>query len=395
MIQMIHETNIRTLLRTFLSTVGTLRMTQSRTLRRTQTVAAAIAVVALVLLASLFPSSASAKPAPPAPASFFGIVPQTGITENDLKLMRSARVGAVRIPVNWPEIEPTPGIYRWEALDSLIQSLSSLGVFIMPVVYGSPPWIDLDYKDMPVDNAAERRAWARFCGDLVRRYGPGSHFWRSRPDLTPRPLRVWQIWNEANDHYFSHAKVGDYAQLLNVSYPAIKTVAPKAKVILSGLYSTPVARPPKAMPATSFLRRLYKRPGIKRVIDGVAVHPYADTPEKMMRKIQKLRAVMIAHGQRNTDLWVTEFGWGSQARGKTKTPIEFSFRGQARALRRSYELLLSKRREWRLQGAYWFTWKDIPESIAPCTFCDSVGLVRANGTPKPALAAFDRLPRLR
>jgi hypothetical protein len=55
-----------------------------------------------------------------------------------------------------------------------------------------------------------------------------------------------------------------------------------------------------------------------------------------------------------------------------------------RELRAAYELLGDRGPGWNVARSYWFSWKD----GSGCDFCDSVGLVRKNGTPKPAWDAF-------
>src|ERR1044072_8153076 len=43
-----------------------------------------------------------------APRSFFGIVPQAPLEEEDVRYMRAARIGTVRLPIGWDSGQPTP-----------------------------------------------------------------------------------------------------------------------------------------------------------------------------------------------------------------------------------------------------------------------------------------------
>ena len=52
-----------------------------------------------------------------------------------------------------------------------------------------------------------------------------------------------------------------------------------------------------------------------------------------------------------------------------------------------------KPRRWNLRAAFWFTWQDIPAASTPCDFCDSAGLLRLDGRPKPALRRFAQAAR--
>jgi hypothetical protein len=99
---------------------------------------------------------------------------------------------------------------------------------------------------------------------------------------------------------------------------------------------------------------------------------------------------MLRHGDRRGGLYLTEMGWGSQARSPVS--FEVGLRGQARELRAAYGYLLGNRHRLHLQQVDWFSWKDAP---LLCSFCDSVGLFRqgARFRPKPAWHAFVQVTR--
>jgi hypothetical protein len=244
---------------------------------------------------------------------------------------------------------------------------------------------------MPVHTAAQRRAWRRFLVALVGRYGPGGTFWKLHPRLPRDPIRTWQIWNEENDHRFAEASVRDYVRLLRGSVPAIRSVDRGARIVLGGLYATPRIEP--SLGATTFLSRLYRHRGIRGLFDGVAIHPYAFNPKLMATGIGALRRVMRRHGDGRSDLYVTEFGWGSQTRAAGGDGFEKGPAVQADYVKRAWEILLANRRRWRLRTAYWFTWQDIPAASTRCDFCDSTGLLDLDGLPKRALRRFAEVAR--
>ena len=97
---------------------------------------------------------------------------------------------------------------------------------------------------------------------------------------------------------------------------------------------------------------------------------------------------MRRHGDRRSDLYITEFGWGSQTWAAGGDRFEPGPAAQADYLKRAWEILLANRRSWRLRSAYWFTWQDIPAASTRCDFCDSMGLLGLDGLPKPALRRF-------
>ena len=354
----------------------------------------------LLLGAALPSSSGEAAATAGTPSAFFGITPQTTLHRHDLSLMRRTGIGSLRFAIYWSQSEPAPGVFDWRNTDDFLMSTSGYGFDLLPMIWGSPPWATrppparschfsaarCSARRMPVDTPSQRRAWSKFLSALVGRYGPAGTFWELHPELPKDPIRVWQIWNEENDHRFAEASVRDYARLLRGSAPAIRSVDPGARILLGGLYATPRVKP--ALDATTFLSRLYGHRGVKGLFDGVALHPYAFNPGVMAAGITALRAVMRRHGDGHSDFYVTEFGWGSQPRAAGGDGFEKGPAVQADYLKRAWEILLANRRRWHLRTAYWFTWQDIPAATTRCDFCDSTGLLGLDGKPKRALRRF-------
>jgi hypothetical protein len=334
------------------------------------------------------------------PSTFFGITPQTTLHRNDLRLMRRTGIGSLRFAILWSQAEPEPGVFDWGATDAFVASTSRYGFELLPFIWGSPPWATPTPRpagcrwtaarctalQMPVRGPARRGAWIEFLRALVGRYGPTGTFWQLHPELPKRPIRAWQIWNEENDHRYAEASVPEYVQLLRISTPAIRSVDPGARILLGGLYATPRVAP--ALDATTFLARLYRHVGIRRLFDGVALHPYAADPSLMAADISALREVMRGHGDGRRDLYITEFGWGSQTRAAGGDKFERGPAEQAEFVKSAWEILLANRRRWHLRAAYWFTWQDLPAATNPCDFCDSSGLLALDGVPKMALHRF-------
>lgn len=354
-------------------------------------------LVPLVLLTCLCAAAVAgqgrvaASPAvvPHPPRAFFGITPQTSLDDTALAEMRTGGVGALRVFVGWGGLEPRRGVYDWSSLDAFMAQVDGKGFRILPFICSTPAWISPAFNHLPVHDHAERSAWKQFLAAIVRRYGSGGRFWERNPQLKPEPIKTWQIWNEENASNFAQASVSQYATLLEDSAHVIRHLDPSAKIMLGGLYATPVKKPPKARSAVDFLSRLYEIPGIARDFDVVALHPYAPSPSKMERDIVGLRAVMAENGDGRKPLQITEFGWGSQGSGGT--PIEPGISRQATDMRKAYWILLAGRLVWHLQAAYWFTWEDRAASPGLCSFCDSTGFVSADGDPKPAWLQFEAI----
>lgn len=350
----------------------------------------------LLFIALLGGQAGSAKPPPHLPAGFFGIGPQTLVTEQDLRYMQAGGIESVRVPVSWEAIQPTAdGGYNWDGLDGLVTAAGIQGLRVLPFIYGTPRWLARDWRTLPVNTARQRSAWRAFLEAAVERYGPGGEFWDQTGGVGPNyepavpvpiPIRTWQIWNEANFFYFAlPVSPSRYAKLLKISGPTIKSVDPTATVLLTGLFGEPTAGGNRGMDADLFLQRLYKTPGLKSTFDAISLHPYAAFTEDLEEMVEALHAVTVENRDRPR-FYITEMGWGSQNNFQ-EVAFEHGVRGQVKQLRASYGYLIKNARRLNLKGVYWFSWKDLHDS---CSFCDSVGLFRAGPRfkPKPAWHAF-------
>lgn len=366
----------------------------------------ALSLVAAAFIAALFvgfvaqAESAKLPPRlPKAPKGFFGIGPQEAFTDTDAAYMKAGGIESVRWPVSWSGVQPTrTGGYHWDGIDAIVGTAARHGLRVLPFLYSTPRWISHKETRLPVDSGKARRAWKEFLQAAVRRYGPGGEFWAQQREtaliqyeapVRPLPIRTWQIWNEANFHYFAYpVSPQRYVRLLKVSTPAIKAVDRKAKVVLTGLFGEPTARGARGMPAAKFLAAMYRVPGIKRFFDGIALHPYAVDAETLEELVEALREVTAENHDR-VPLYITEMGWGSQNNFK-QVAFEQGVRGQVKQLKAAYGYLLLNRRKLNVKQVYWFSWKDLPGS---CNFCDSVGFFRAAPRlkAKPAWHAFVRL----
>lgn len=336
----------------------------------------------------LLPAGAQAVP-----RGFFGIAPQTPLSDDDFARMQAGGVETIRVPVSWAATQRTPrSDYDWGGLDAAMTDAAQRGIGILPVLGTSPGWATGNWRRMPVDGGRARRGWAEFVRAAVERYGPGGEFWAEhgpgtdRP-LPPTPIRAWQIWNEENFFYFvKPVSPGRFARLLAITRPAIRRADPRAEIVLGGLFGAPKQGMPRALDAVDFLDQLYRRGGVKANFDAVALHPYAADVAELRRQVEAVRATMARHGDRRSGLYLTEVGWGSAYNPKT-VAFEVGLQGQARELRGAYRYLIANHGRLKLRQVDWFTWKDVPGA---CNFCDSSGLFRASAKfrPKPAWRAF-------
>lgn len=359
-----------------------------------------VAALAIAALASATaPTSASALP-----AKFWGVVPQATPTLEQLQRLKRGGADSIRFPVVWPAVQPSRnGPFVWSGVDAQVASAAQAGIEVLPFLSGAPSWAVPEAwvqgtghalkapGFLPVRTALQRSGWKRFVLEAVRRYGPRGSFWVEHPELPKRPIRNWQIWNEANFKYFvARPNPVEYGKLVELSSAAVKAVDRGAQVILGGLFSNPAeARirrgPRQAYTAREFLQLMYaSTPGIKSKFQGVALHPYTGTYQRLFPYIEEVRRVLEANHDAGKGLWITELGWSSQPRRTAHDGFAKGLQGQAVQLKGAFGLLRSMQRRWHVQRVYWFSVDDQPG----CNFCDGSGLFGEGFVPKPSWRAF-------
>ena len=339
----------------------------------------------LVFLLSPGVSGASASKAP---KSFFGMMSIDGIDETDASRMAAGGVSTYRFPMSWDSVQPNASsAFDWGLADATVRVGAAAGLRLLPIAAATPKGFASNWTELPITTQAQRQGWAKFLRGAIERYGPKGEFWAENPDLPKRPIRTWQVWNEANFFYFTEPVVAaDYFKLLKASHKIIKQEDPGAKVMLSGLYGSPPNDPRRSMKSWQFLAKLYKL-GAKKYFDSVAIHPYSPDTTQLRLIIEKVRSTMNRYGGKKTQIDITEIGWGSDSRtsfGKG------SAKAQAQQLTSAYDFMTKNRKKLGIRSAYWFAWQDVSRQIDTCSFCYSTGLFEAGDhlVAKPAWRAF-------
>jgi hypothetical protein len=353
------------------------------------------------LLATALVCLAAAGPALALPANFWGVVPQAPPTAEEFQHLKLGGVGSIRVGIPWGAVQPERGgAFAWGATDAEVAGADRAGLEVLPFLFGAPTWAvpaarvpgskEKAPRNLPVSGQA-RAGWATFVEAAVARYGPGGSFWSENPNLPVRPLRNWQIWNEENFKYFvTRPNPVEYGKLVKNSYAAVKSVDPGAKVILGGMFARPKeanykVKPPQAYFASKFLELMYRgNPGIKSKFNGVALHPYSTTWQKLTPAIEELRAVMKKNHDAGKGLWITELGWSSKPPSRSNQFAK-GLQGQASQLKSAFTLLRNNQAKWHLQRVFWFS---VDDRQASCNFCDGSGLFSEGFVPKPAWYAY-------
>jgi Glycosyl hydrolase catalytic core len=264
----------------------------------------------------------------------------------------------------------------------------------MPVFMASPRWVcnpscarpDPQY---PPRTADTRRHFYAFVQRAVRRYGPNGYFWNGK-GIPPASRPLWfQVWNEPNiPNYWNGAPdAAAYGRFLRRTAGKVKGADSGAKVLAAGLPHSNSTGGVVGMP--TFLKRMLTEPSVSAAVDGVAIHPYTKEVAGLFSFLdQARRALGASPGGSTKRMFVTEFAWATGG----DAGISLSRAGQAARLRQSYRQLIARRESYRLEGAYWFVYRDRrPKPHLRNWWGWYTGLFDLRGRPKPSWAEFARV----
>ncbi|HET9025696.1 MAG TPA: hypothetical protein VFN64_14075, partial [Burkholderiaceae bacterium] len=288
-------------------------------------------------------------------------------------------VQIVRQPFDWNRIEVAPGDYDFRDYDDFVLRAATAGIRVLPVL-GNPPsfraagYTRDDFWSPPASNAE----FAAFAARLVERYGPNGTIWARHPDVPSLPIHSWQIWNEPNLPMFWNTgpDPAAYTALLRAAHQAIHAVDPQAEVVAAGLPDSGAG-----VGLQDFLTVMYAA-GAKGAFDTMAVHPYAPDVAGSLGLVELARSTMRANGD-GSPIWITEDGWPT---GGPQSRYTVSEAQQAASVGDLVAQVAARRAELGLRGVVIFRWRDAISTFDAWPL--HAGLVRADGTVKPALAAF-------
>lgn len=294
-------------------------------------------------------------------------------------------VGTLREHVYWDQVERAPGVFDFASLDALVARATARGLTLLPVLTSTPQF----YSTRPLGEQTD--GWPprdtsrifRFAYELTHRYGTlGTYWgcvvpgvWCKRPY---RPLTAWQVWNEPDYPTWWRTGVDPaaYVPLLRNAYLGMKLGDPAAEVVLGGLSLG-------SLRAGGYLERLYDL-GAAAFFDTLAIHPYAFNLGTVLYYLQRAREIARAKNDANVPLRVTEYGWATG--GVSDWTVEPPC--QAALIAATTRELSTRRAELGVRSIVQLQWQDRDGN--PLLWPNYAGLLLADGTPKPALAAFTR-----
>ncbi len=320
----------------------------------------------------------------------------TATLDERLRDLRAQGIQYLRQSFRWNEIEPRRGEFDWAEADRIMAAAQHHGLRVLAVLHTTPEWARLPSgsEDQPANETqppADPSDFAAFAGAFAARY-------EKQPAANiPSPILAYQIWDEPNllsAWGNSLANPELYLKMLRGARRAIRAVNPNARIVLAAL--APTVEQGGVNPAPQvYLRRLYELGG-RDAFDVAAAKPYGfDYPPDDRRvdpgllnfsHVILLREEMIAQGDGNKAIWLTQFGWNALPDGWQGEPSIWGNVSAAEQADYTARAVERAAREWPWAGAMFI------ETLQPATYPEDgrwgFALVDAAGRPRPVYTAF-------
>lgn len=361
------------------------QLMRSRVLSRTGLAALALALS----LATVSPSSIQAQeplvssPAAAQPATQPGSDPRFGVIQahESPEHARAAGVRWQRVYFFWNEIQPNSAndwnLNAYAARDQQLERDREVGIEIVGVIGNPPEWATRNLSvpsnlNLPTEDPANH--WARFVERLAQTYAGRIDTWIiwNEPDIEPG--RPYSTWAGSED---------EYALLLKHAYLAIKKVNPRAKVLFAGTTYWADAHARRKLFFERVVEVIKRDPAAAAnnyYFDAVPIHIYStsstlyDIPIRYKEAMQRLGI--------SKPIWINE-----------TNAVPYNDPG-AEMPKGGYRVTLDEQANFVIQAMTYAIAAGV-ERIAfykmvdgEREFGDSFGLVRNNGTPRPAFQAF-------
>jgi hypothetical protein len=291
------------------------------------------------------------------------------------ELAGQAGIGWVRFVIGYSIVNPSRGVFRYEesGFDAQVAKARQEGLRILGKLAFAAPWNTSAPPDLPpgVDPLhfppRDYGAWADYVFQTVSRYRD--------------QIQHWEVWNEPDLASFWYGTAAQYAELLAISYDAIKRANPNAKVVLGGLA---LGGPPERL-NRNFLTEILNdaRYPAAQYFDVMNFHHYG-TPDEARRRMSYVRDALRQANASDKPIWITETGYSSDP-SQQSDPNYRGLEGQAQWLRDMIPYLLN---ELRADKVFWYRLYDYPADFNQDVGARYHGLIDNQGNPKPSYLAY-------
>ena len=149
------------------------------------------------------------------PRAFFGM------HDSSMRAYDTLTYGSLRLwdaGVTWPDIETSPGVYDWSALDALVSAAQEHGVEVTLVLAMTPSFYGPASTLPPTDLTA----YADYVRAVMTRY---------RDFNGQRGIAAYEVWNEGNVPTFWTGTPAQLAQLTRIVWQTRQQVDPDATLV--------------------------------------------------------------------------------------------------------------------------------------------------------------------
>ena len=299
-------------------------------------------------------------------------------------------VGWLRVDLSWDAIQPTsPSLFDWTAFDRVVAAAVARHLQVLPTLGFTPNWARLAGCGSDKCAPANPDQFAYFASQAVARYAPlGVH--------------TWEIWNEPNLYTFWKPvpDPAEYVRLLRATTTAMRATDPTATLISGGLAPASTTRITRA--PVDFLAS-FCQDGGGRLVDAIGYHPFSfpappsyraswNAWDQIAGTERNVEGVLASCGVPTTKLWLTEYGAPTGGPGLAATSSNYQTATSQDHVSEAFQATLATEAVQLSQSSpsiaalFWYSYQDAGTDQQNRE--DFFGLVRADGTPKPAYAAF-------
>jgi hypothetical protein len=212
----------------------------------------------------------------------------------------------------WPYIEPAKGDYNWSHADAVIKHAENQGVTVIARLGWVPEWAREKETTFTHLDTEHYDDFAEFVAAFVEHYR--------------EQVNHIIIWNEPNLSFewgYRQVDPEGYVEMLKAVYPRAHAANPDVIVLAGAL--APTLEPegsPAGLDDLLYLEQMYEA-GAAPYFDGLSAHAYGLTQPPQappardtlnFRRVELLREIMVAHGDEDKAIYVTEAGWNDHPR---------------------------------------------------------------------------------
>lgn len=238
-----------------------------------------------------------------------------------LRHLEALDAGWVKVQVSWKLHEPRPGEYSEELfgeLDRLVAGANGQSVKVLLSVSKAPEWSrTVTEMDGPPADYGQFEAFMHY---LATRYAG--------------QVAAYELWNEPNlqrEWNGTALSAADFVELMRRGAAGVRLADPAALIISGAPATTGINDGVNAIDDRVYFGAMLAA-GVAGIVDGVGVHPYgwANPPDSRAADatqvssshnnhpsfffadtLEDYHAMLVAAGAAGTQLWPTEFGWGT------------------------------------------------------------------------------------